>query len=201
MPQSDAELASQALSGSQSAYRDLVTRHAASAVNLLTRMVQDRALAEDLAQDAFIRAFQRLSTYDPTRKFSSWFLQVVHNVAIDHLRRKRLRTVSLDRLIEDGHPGFSDDPSRSSPAVQADRAALASALEQALARIRPEYRSALVLHYHEGAGHAEMAVILGVPVGTVKTYLHRGRKELAALLSAQGWGPPGPRETPEPDNP
>jgi RNA polymerase sigma-70 factor (ECF subfamily) len=192
---SDAELASQALAGSQAAFRELVTRYAAVTVNVIARMVQDRALAEDLAQDAFIRAFQRLSSYDPQRKFSSWFLQVAHNVTIDHLRRKKLNTVSLDQLVENGHPGTADDAARSSPAVQADRTALASALERALARIRPEHRNAIILHYQEGLGHAEISAILGVPVGTVKTYLHRGRKELAELLSAQGWGPAGPRET------
>ena len=72
---------------------------------------------------------------------------------------------------------------RSSPAVQADRTALASALERALARIRPEHRNAIILHYQEGLGHAEISAILGVPVGTVKTYLHRGRKELAEWAS------------------
>lgn len=201
MSPSDAELASQALAGSQPAFRELVTRYAAAAVNLIARMVQDRVLAEDLAQDAFIRAFQRLSSYDPQRKFSSWFLQVAHNVAIDHLRRKRLDTVSLDKLVADGHPGPADDPARSSPAVYAERAAFASALEQALARIRPEHRNAIVLHYQEGLSHAEISAILGVPIGTVKTYLHRGRKELAALLSAQGWGPAGSSETLERSHP
>src|ERR1700694_1372319 len=168
---SDAELADQALAGSESAFRELVTRYAPVTVNFIARMVHDRSLAEDLAQDAFIRAFQRLSSYDPQRKFSSWFFQVAHNVTIDHLRRKKLNTVSLDQLVENGHPGTADDPARSSPAVQADRTELASALEQALARIRPEHRNAIILHYQEGLGHAEISAILGVPVGTVKTYL------------------------------
>jgi|SRR5579872_1948356 len=190
----DAELAAQALGGSEAAFRELVARYAAVAVNVIARMVHDRALAEDLAQDAFIRAFQRLATYDPHRKFSSWFLQVARNVTIDHLRRKKIPTVSLDQLVEHGHPGTTDDP-RTSPAARADHAALVSALEQALARIRPEHRAAIILHYQEGLGHEEISSLLGVPIGTVKTYLHRGRKELAKLLSAQGWGPAQPVET------
>jgi RNA polymerase sigma-70 factor (ECF subfamily) len=193
---SDAELAGQALAGSESAFRELVARYAAVTVNFIARMVHDRALAEDLAQDAFIRAFQRLSGYDPQRKFSSWFFQVAHNVTIDHLRRKKLQTVSLDQLVEHGHPGTVDDHAGSSPAAQAEAGALASALELALARIRPEHRAAIVLHYQEGFGHSEISSILGVPIGTVKTYLHRGRKELARLLSAQGWGPVRSAETP-----
>lgn len=195
MSPSDAELAEQALAGSQSAFRELVIRYAGAAVNLLARLVQDRALAEDLAQDAFVRAFQRLASYDPGRKFSSWFLQVAHNVGIDHLRRRRLDTVSLDQLVAAGHPGAVDEAANSSPALSAERAAFASALESALARIRPQHRSAIVLYYQEGLSHAEISTILGVPTGTVKTYLHRGRKELAALLSAQGWGPTESAET------
>ncbi len=197
MSPTDAELVRQAIAGSQPAFRELVTRYAGPAVNLVARMVRDRALAEDLAQDAFVRAFQRLSTYDPQRNFASWFLQIAHNVAVDPLRRKRVDTVSLDGLLADGHPGAADQGARSSPADQAESAAFASALDAALARIRPEHRAAIVLHYLEDQGHAEISAILGVPIGTVKTYLHRGRKALAALLSAQGWGPTGSSETPE----
>lgn len=188
MSSSDAELVGQALAGSQAAFRELVTRYAAPALNLIARLVQSRALAEDLAQEAFLRAFQRLASYDPRRRFSSWFLQIAHNVAIDHLRRHQVDTVSLDALVSEGHPGAEADVTRSSPAVHAERAALASAIERALARIRPEHRSAIVLHYQEGLGHEDISIILGIPIGTVKTYLHRGRKELAALLSAAGWG-------------
>jgi RNA polymerase sigma-70 factor (ECF subfamily) len=198
---SDAELADQALAGSEWAFRELVTRYAPVTVNFIARMVHDRSLAEDLAQDTFIRAFQRLSSYDPQRKFSSWFFQVAHNVTIDHLRRKTLNTVSLDQLLENGHPGAADDPAKSSPAVRAECAALGLALEQALARIRPEHRTAVILRYQEGLGHSEISLVLGVPIGTVKTYLHRGRKELAQLLSAQGWGPARPSETLERPDP
>src|ERR1700686_5583116 len=101
---SDAELVQQALAGSQAAYQDLVSRYATPAVNLATRMVQDRALAEDLAQEAFVRAFERLSTYDQKRRFASWFFQILHNVTIDHLRHKRPAIVSLDGWQEGGPP-------------------------------------------------------------------------------------------------
>jgi len=98
----DAELVQQALAGSQAAYRDLVSRYATPAVNFATRMVRDRALAEDLAQEAFARAFERLATYDQQRRFVSWFFQILHNVTIDYLRRKHPPTISLDDLEETG---------------------------------------------------------------------------------------------------
>jgi RNA polymerase sigma-70 factor (ECF subfamily) len=186
---SDADLAREALAGSQTACRELVARYASVAVNFLARMVRDRALAEDLAQESFLRAFQRLSSYDRQRKFLNWFLQIAYHVAVDHQRRKALETVSLDSLVAAGHPGAADESSASSPEVLAQRAELASTLEQALSVIRAEYRIAIVLHYQEGLGHADLSEILGVPVATVKTFLHRGRKALAALLAQHGWAP------------
>jgi RNA polymerase sigma-70 factor (ECF subfamily) len=193
---SDAELVQQALGGSQAAYRDLVGRYATPAVNLATRMVQDRALAEDLAQEAFLRAFENLSSYDPRRRFASWFFQILHNVTIDYLRRKRPTVVSLDGLEEGGSPVIAGAP-RDPPEALLEQAALTRALEAALARIRPEYREAVVLHYREDLSVQEIAETMGVPAGTVKTYLHRARKELAAILSAQGWAaaPAGEPET------
>ena len=184
---SDAELVQQALAGSQAAYHALVARYATPAVNLVARMVRDRALAEDLAQDAFARAFDRLATYDQQHRFASWFFQILHNVTIDHLRRKRPPTVSLDEMEAAGHPGFAAD-APGAPDAQAEQADLARALDAALTRLRAEYREAVVLRYREDLSVQEIAGIMGVPVGTVKTHLHRARKELASILSAQGWG-------------
>jgi RNA polymerase sigma-70 factor (ECF subfamily) len=185
----DAELASEALAGSQAAYRSLVARYAAGAVNLAARLVHDRALAEDLAQEAFVRAFARLGTYDRERRFSAWFFRILHNVTLDYLRRKRIDTVSLDGLQEAGYAGPESDAHESSPEAVAERRELTIALDRALPRIRPEYREALMLRYQQDLSIEEIAAILDVPDGTVKTYLHRGRKELAALMSAAGWGP------------
>jgi RNA polymerase sigma factor (sigma-70 family) len=182
----DAELVQQALAGSQPAYHDLVSRYATPAVNLATRMVRDRALAEELAQEAFARAFERLATYDQQRRFVSWFFQILHNVTIDYLRRKHLPTVSLDDLKAGALPPAAVS-SADSPEAQAEQAALARALDVALASIRPEYREAVVLCYREELSIEEVAEIMSLPSGTVKTYLFRARKELAQILSAQGW--------------
>lgn len=184
---SDAELVQQALAGSQAAYRDLVTRYATPAVNLATRMVRDRAVAEDLAQEAFARAFERLSTYDQERRFASWFFQILHNLTIDYLRRKRPTMVSLEDLEEIGHPTLNATSACRSPEVQAEQAGLARAMDAALGHLRPEYREVVVLRYREDLSVQEIADIMSVPSGTVKTYLYRARKELGSILLAQGW--------------
>lgn len=189
MPPSDAELARQALTGSQAAYHALVARYASAAINVAARLVNDRTLAEDLAQEAFVRAFARLKTYDPERRFSAWFFRVVHNVAVDYLRRHRVETVSLDALQAGGYPGPAADESASSPESEAERHALAAALADALSRIRSDYREAIILRYQQDLTVEEVADVMQVPEGTVKTYLHRGRKALAAILSGAGWEP------------
>jgi RNA polymerase sigma-70 factor (ECF subfamily) len=186
---SDAELARDALAGSEAAYRELVTRYATPAVNFIFRFVRDRALAEDLAQEGFLRVYQRLNTFDPSRKFSSWFFQVLRNITIDYLRVNRLPTSSLDELAEEGNQGAAVDRESASPEQVAGQRELAAAMNAALSRIRPEYREVVVLRYQEGLTQPEIAEILGLPSGTVKTYLHRARKELAGILAEQGWGP------------
>lgn len=189
---SDAELARDALAGSEAAYRELVTRYATPAVNFIFRFVRDRTLAEDLAQEGFLRVYQRLSTFDPGRKFSSWFFQVLRNITIDYLRVNRLPTSSLDELAEEGNQGAAVDRDSVSPEQLAGQAELATAMSAALSRLRPEYREVVVLRYQEGLTQPEIAEILGLPSGTVKTYLHRARKELAGILAELGWAPPSP---------
>ena len=86
----DRRLVEQALAGSERAYHDLVKRYERPVFSVILRMVRDRALAEDLAQETFLKAFRSLASYDRSRKLSSWLFTIAHNAAIDHLRRKRL---------------------------------------------------------------------------------------------------------------
>jgi RNA polymerase sigma-70 factor (ECF subfamily) len=188
----DEQLASEALSGSQSACRELVHRFERPVFNLIARMVRDHALAEDLSQDAFVKAFSRLDTFRPEQgKFSNWLFKIAHNTAIDHLRRGDLHTVPLDSAAKeepDLHTLLADREA-SSPYEDAVRGDLATALDEAVGRLRPEYREVVVLRHQEGLAYEEIAGITGLPLGTVKTYLHRARREMATLLAAAGWAP------------
>ncbi len=189
MALADSQLAAQALEGSQSAYRDLVARYARPVFNLIVRLVRDPALAEDLAQETFIRAFRSLATFDTRRRFSPWLFKIAHNTSVDALRRKTLDTVSLDFAAS--LPPESVSSTQGAAVTAADlleRASLAQALDEAVARLRPEYREAVVLRYHEELSYDDIAEIMSIPVGTAKTYVHRARKELADELKAAGWG-------------
>lgn len=190
----DAELVTDAMRGAQEAFRELVVRFERPVYSLIVRMVQDPGTAEDLAQEVFVKAFRRLETYDPDRKFSSWLFKIAHNTTIDHLRRHAPETVPLERRADrdEEHRGglaaVLADESLEDPSAAAERKDMARSLERAIARLRPDYREVVVLFYIEGASYQEICEATGLPLGTVKTNLHRARKELAEAMTALGWG-------------
>ena len=193
MNPTDARLVEQALAGSQDAYRLLLERHSRPVFNLVARMVREDGVAEELAQDAFVKAFAALRTFDPAYKFSNWILRIAHNVAIDYLRKSRLPVVSIDddasgRDMADVLAD-SREPSAFDRAVQRD---LRDDLEAALARLRPEFRRLVVMRYLEDLSYEDIAEVVGLPLGTVKSHLHRARAALGRLLSDSGWGPEPP---------
>lgn len=149
-------------------------------------MTGDAALAEDLSQETFVKAFRSLAAFDVTRRLSSWILRIAHNTGIDALRRHRPKTVPLEGDSPDGAPLELAAPIRGDPV---ERRALGDALDTAMAQLRPEHRAAMALRYDDGLGFAEIARVLGIAEPTARSHVHRARKELAALLAAAGWSP------------
>jgi RNA polymerase sigma-70 factor, ECF subfamily len=190
----DAELVASARRGSQDACRELVKRFERPIYSLVLRMVHDPATAEDLAQEVFVKAFRRLDSYDERWKLSSWLFKIAHNTTIDHLRRGGPETVSLEAEEDDrgGLAAVLADAASADPQATAERRDLARSLERAIGRLRPEYRQAVLMFYAHGASYQDICEVTGLPLGTVKTNLHRARKELAQAMTSLGWGPPGP---------
>jgi RNA polymerase sigma-70 factor (ECF subfamily) len=188
---SDNELVERSLAGSPEAFGVLVVRYQRPIFGLVVRMVRNRAIAEELAQEIFVKAYRNLASFDRRRKFSSWLFKVAHNATIDHLRRRRLDTVPLDSPGDESG-GVGDllaGPEREGPESRALRSELAGALEAAMAELRPEHREILLLRFREGLSYGELAEVLGLAMGTVKTHLHRARKRLAGLLEDSDWRP------------
>ena len=179
----------QALAGAQPAFEQIVRRYQRSVISFIARVTGDRAGAEDLAQDTFIKAFRNLAAFDTTRRFSSWLLRIAHNTAVDSLRRPRVRTVALSASDADASVTRSGEPKAPPAADPVEQRDVRRALEQALGRLRPEYRAAVVLRYHESLSFEEIASVMSVPAATARTYVHRARKELAGLLTEAGWAP------------
>lgn len=188
LPATDVELVRGALDGAESAFREIVLRYQRPVFGLIVRMVRDASRAEELAQDTFVKAFRALHTYDVQRKFSAWLLTIAHHVAIDELRKGTLATESLDRDTDEGErPREFADLRSPSPAAVVEQAELAKVLQTAIGRLRPEYREVVVLRYERDLDYDEIADITGQPMGTVKSSLHRARKELAEHLESLGW--------------
>ena len=188
MAATDAELVRGALDGSEPAFREIVLRYRRTVFGVIVRVVRDQARAEELAQDTFVKAFQALHTYDQQRRFAAWIFTIAHHVAIDEVRKAQYDTVSLDDLSEEGGQWMQIPDAKSpTPEIIAERTALASALHTPIGRLRPEYRELVALKYEQELEYEEIVEITGLPVGTVKSSLHRARKELAEQLESLGW--------------
>jgi RNA polymerase sigma-70 factor (ECF subfamily) len=185
----DQEVVLLARSGREAAYRELVRRYERPVFALLYRMVRDRELAEDLAQETFIKALNAIDSYRPEFKFSSWIFKIGNNAAIDHLRRRELDTLSLDGSPHAETPeamqatALQIGARQESPLDAVEARELGGAIEAAIGRLRPEYRSCILLRHVEGRAYEEIAEILNLPLGTVKTYIHRARNELRLSLA------------------
>jgi len=182
----EARLVSDALGGSQPAFEQIVRRYQRPVISLIVRMTGDRARAEDLAQETFVKAFRSLKSFDSTRRLSSWLFRIAHNTTLDALRRLKLEVVGLEGLSE-GDP--RRDPAAPAAPDPLEQAALGAALNRSLLSLRPDYRAAIALRYDQQLPFDEIGRILGVPEVTARTYVHRARKELARSLAALGWTP------------
>jgi RNA polymerase sigma-70 factor (ECF subfamily) len=185
---SDHELVTRAQQGSEKAYRELLGRFQRPVFSIIYRMIRDREQAEDLAQETFVRVFNNIDRYDPRYKFSSWIFKIATNLTIDHIRRKELNTVSIDgsrnattaEQIEATSITIASPDENPEELLEAKE--LGEEIEEAIGKLRPEYRADILLRHVDGREYQEIAEILSLPLGTVKTYIHRGRNELRDQL-------------------
>jgi RNA polymerase sigma-70 factor (ECF subfamily) len=184
----DADVVTLAQQGREDAFREIIRRYERPVFSLVYRMVRDRETAEDLAQDAFIRVLNNLDKYRPEFKLSSWLFKIANNVAIDALRKKQLDTVSMHgapnaATAQEVEATSIDVESGGENALdEIEAKELGSAIERAIAQLRPEYRACIMLRHVEGRSYEEIATTLDLPLGTVKTYIHRARHELREAL-------------------
>ena len=168
-------------------------RYQRPVISLIARITGDRALAEDLAQETFVKAFRSLAAFDTTRRLSSWLFRIAHNTAIDAMRRARppqaAPRVSMRRHLT---PAEAADEPADTAGTRSGRTSGTRSMRSraALAELRPDQRAAIVMRYESGLSFDEIGTVLGVPEVTARSHVHRARKELARLLTATGWAPP-----------
>jgi len=185
----DADLAARAREGREAAFRELVRRYERPVFSLIFRMVRDRETAEDLSQETFIKVLNHIDRYRPEFKFSSWLFKIANNLTIDHLRKRQLKTISIDgsphaaTAAEVEASSFDVEARGESALEEMESRELGGAIEKAIAKLRPEYRACILLRHVEERSYEEIAATLDLPLGTVKTYIHRARHELREYLT------------------
>jgi RNA polymerase sigma-70 factor (ECF subfamily) len=171
----DAALVRLCLAGDQQGARELVERFQSMIFAVCVRMLGQREDAEDVTQDVFLRVFRALRSWDPTRPLQPWILAIAANRCRTALRQRprsaARSSVEIGRIVADG-----PDEGRE----------ISDELELAVAALREEYRLCFILFYQQELSCAEIASVLDRPEGTVKTWLHRARRELAERLRRRG---------------
>ncbi len=172
----EADLAIRARDGETKAFDRLMDCYALIVYNLVLRMVGDREDARDLTQSTFLKAWRGIGSFDPGRRFFSWFYRIALNEATDLLRKRRLR-IPLDDEITDPRP---------SPAERIDARERRDTIQAALAEMGDSERQILVLRYFGELSYEEIADFLEIPEKTVKSRLFGARRELGQILRRRG---------------
>jgi RNA polymerase sigma-70 factor (ECF subfamily) len=171
----DHNLVARAQQGDREAFGELVRRHREGVINVVYRMCGDAALAEDAAQEAFIRAWRHLAGYQPRSPFRNWVYRIAANAALDVLRREKATTG-----IDDA-PVAAPGPGPEAALIEHERA---ERVRQAVLALPPASRAVLVLREYEGLSYQEIAYTLDIPLGTVMSRLNYARSRMREALAA-----------------
>jgi RNA polymerase sigma-70 factor (ECF subfamily) len=171
----DRDLIVRARRGANDAFGELVTRYQTGVFNVCYRLLHERSEAEDLAQETFMRAYDRLHTFDLDREFGPWIRRVAANLCLNHLEARKV-TAPLD---DDRDADESQRPER-----QVEGRERSAQIREALASLPPRYRVVVELRHYQDLSYDEIARELDIPLSDVKSYLFRARKLLAEKLHA-----------------
>ncbi len=181
IPGTDLELAQASAAGNEWAFETIYRSHVRKVYSICLRMLGDPLDAEEVTQDVFIRLFQKIGTFRGDSALSTWLYRLAVNTALMFLRHKQRQ------LKYEANGGLSPMPGSAPPGSRRDGLWLDRiALERAIARLPPGYRTVFVLHDIEGYQHEEIAQMLGIAVGTAKSQLHKARLKMRQLLRGMG---------------
>ncbi len=175
--QSDETLVKRAQKGDTKAFSELARRHELSVYNLSLRFMRNPSLAEDMAQEAFLKAYQKIGKFRRESQFSTWLYRIACNVCLSELqKRKRRGELSL---------AYRPEPSDPSVAASLPQAEEAELIRKCVAKLPRRYAEAITLFYLQECSYEEVAEIMEIPIGTLKTWLHRARKQLRGIVQRE----------------
>ena len=177
----------QARQGDKTAFGRLIEAYQTPVYNLAYRMLNNAGEAEEAAQEAFIRAYTRLHTYNPDHKFSTWMLSITSNYCIDLIRKRRALLLSIDEPLPP-HPALMSEKSKG-PEAQLMQGEQQEIVQSLLQELTPDYRQAVVLRYWHELSYEEIAQMMDTTVSAIKSRLFRARRQLAETGIAQGLSP------------
>jgi RNA polymerase sigma-70 factor (ECF subfamily) len=175
---SDRSLVQRALRGEHQAYGELVKRYQRSVFNVCYRMMGERREAEDMTQETFLRAFDRLRTYHPARPFGPWIRRVGANLCLNSMKRRKLTVLPLEEELEGVVTNVAERPETAQ--AHAERA---ETIREAILSLPDHYRAVIELRHFFDMSYKEIAQTLELPLSDVKSHLFRARKTLAERLS------------------
>jgi len=182
MSSKELELVALAQQGDRAAFGELVCQHRQGVINVVYRLCGDAALAEDAAQEAFIRAWKNIQRYEPQSPFRNWVYRIATNAALDTLRRQR-ETVDIEEIPLPSH--------HSNPEIAAETGEQTAFIQQAVLDLPAASRVVVILREYEGFSYREIADTLDIPIGTVMSRLSYARKQLrltlAPLMEVAAW--------------
>jgi RNA polymerase sigma-70 factor (ECF subfamily) len=180
----DAELMARVKSGDDDSFRLLLDRHRQPIVQFISRMVRNQAVAEELAQEVFLRVYRSRETYAPTAKFTTWLFRLATNVTLNWLRdhRPERSEAPLDSAI-DGRPTL--DPADQSRSIEQDlvRESRQREIREAIAALPEKQRAAVLMHKYDELGYGQIAKVLGCTDSAVKSLLFRAYESLRSRLA------------------
>jgi RNA polymerase sigma-70 factor (ECF subfamily) len=187
-PTDDTVLVGRILGGEEALFEVLVRRYQTRVVAHVARMVGNRDDALDLSQEIFLKVFQALERYNAEYKFSTWLFRIAGNAAIDHLRKRRPRTVPLeipDPETRSGVSGIEHESHGLDPYGELRNVQRGDAISRAIAELPPEFRELITLRHFGGLSYEDIARVKNMPLGTVKNKLFRARVVLKERLAGE----------------
>ncbi|MFQ5604295.1 MAG: RNA polymerase sigma factor [bacterium] len=187
MQNSSSELIKKAIEGDEAAYKQLLDNYRGAIFNLLYKMVRNKEETEDLVQEAFMKAFKALPSFNEEYAFSTWLYKIAINNCIDHMRKKKLKTYSINKPVQskDGELGREFPDISMSPDKNILSEEKSSLIENAIAELPENYKMAIILRHSEEKSYEEIAQIMNIPLGTVKARIFRAREMLKKKLKGK----------------